>query len=203
MRLVRKWPTTRQHLLEALRDPGRAQAAWQEFVDLYGPLVYHYCRRWKLQDADARDVTQQVFVALSRTFPRFTYDPSLGKFRSFLGTVVANAVRRHYRGVLRRMAADAEYSLLELPDERQLIAEWNDECQIHLLQVASAKIRHEFDTATWTLFEAVWQHRRPPREVAQQFECDIYRVYRAKHAVLKRLQEEVQRLSEDSSYLNR
>lgn len=202
MRLLQKWPTTREHLLNALRDPGVAQAAWQEFVDLYGPLVYHCCRQWRLQDADAQDVTQQVFVALSRTFPRFTYDPSLGKFRSFLGTVVANAVRRHYRQAQRRKG-DVEHSLLEVPDERQLISQWDEEYQAHLLQVASMNVRPEFDANTWTLFEAVWYERRRPLEVARQFECDIYRVYRAKHSVLKRLQEEVRRLSEDSSYLNR
>ena len=34
--------------------------AWQEFVDIYAPLIHAYGLRRGLQDADAADVAQQV-----------------------------------------------------------------------------------------------------------------------------------------------
>jgi hypothetical protein len=37
-------PPTRPSLLVRIRDP-RDDAAWAEFVDIYGPLVYDYGRR--------------------------------------------------------------------------------------------------------------------------------------------------------------
>ena len=39
--------------------------AWAALVDLYGPLVLRWCRRWHLQGSDAADVLQDVFLAVS------------------------------------------------------------------------------------------------------------------------------------------
>ena len=51
-------------LLARLRDPAADPAAWAAFVRRYGPLVYGWCRRWHLQEADAQDVTQDVLAKL-------------------------------------------------------------------------------------------------------------------------------------------
>ena len=45
-------PATRASLLVRLRD-GNDSVAWQEFVRLYGPLIYGFARKRGLQDADA------------------------------------------------------------------------------------------------------------------------------------------------------
>ena len=52
------------------------QAAWEEFVDRYGAKIYSWCRAWRLQDADAQDVTQAVLTKLAVQLRRFAYDPS-------------------------------------------------------------------------------------------------------------------------------
>ena len=54
-----KTPSTHATLLARLRTDTDAEA-WTTFVDLYTPLVYRFCRGRNLQDADARDITQQV-----------------------------------------------------------------------------------------------------------------------------------------------
>ena len=54
------------------RNPGD-QAAWSSFVDRYGVRVYGWCRYWKLQEADARDVTQNVMLELARQMSEFEY----------------------------------------------------------------------------------------------------------------------------------
>jgi len=41
------------------------QAAWEEFVNRYGAKIYSWCRAWRLQDVDARDVTQTVLAKLA------------------------------------------------------------------------------------------------------------------------------------------
>ena len=58
-------PTTRASLLFRLRDP-QDHEAWVEFVTLYEPVVYRLLRRHGLQDADAREVMQELFLAVSR-----------------------------------------------------------------------------------------------------------------------------------------
>ena len=56
---------TRITLLARLYRAGNPdEAAWREFVNLYGSSIYKWCRRWGLQDADAQESTQEVLLKL-------------------------------------------------------------------------------------------------------------------------------------------
>src|SRR5262245_57824932 len=66
------------------------QEAWAAFVDRYGPKIYAWCLHWRLQQADAEDVTQAVLLKLARTMAGFAYDPSKS-FRAWLKTVTRHA----------------------------------------------------------------------------------------------------------------
>jgi len=68
------------------------EAAWNEFVNRYGPRVLKWCRAYGLQDADAVDVSQSVLTILSVRLRRFEYDRSRS-FRTYLRIVVRRAVR--------------------------------------------------------------------------------------------------------------
>ena len=63
-------PATRQSLIVKLRDPADS-GAWSEFVALYEPLVYRLARRKGLQDADAKDLCQEVFRAVAGSIDRW------------------------------------------------------------------------------------------------------------------------------------
>ena len=82
-------PITRPSLLVRLREPSN-HAAWEEFVDLYTPLVHGFCRQRGLQEADAADVAQEVMQAVARSIGRFEYQPDKGTFRGWLFTVTRN-----------------------------------------------------------------------------------------------------------------
>ena len=56
-------------LQRLLRCPTDA-AAWDQFVRRYSGTIYHWCRRYRLQDADAQDVTQMVLVKLHASVHR-------------------------------------------------------------------------------------------------------------------------------------
>src|SRR5205807_1606188 len=73
VRLMADALLTRASLLARLRDP-KDRAAWQQFVELYGSLVYGFVRRRGLQDADAADLTQEVFLAVAQAAGRWQYD---------------------------------------------------------------------------------------------------------------------------------
>src|SRR4051812_24223205 len=49
-------------LLERVK--AKDQSAWQQMVSLYAPLVDHWTCKAGLQDADALDVRQEVFLAV-------------------------------------------------------------------------------------------------------------------------------------------
>jgi hypothetical protein len=61
-------------LLGRLRAAPQDPVAWSEFVAWYGGEIYAWCRAWGLQDADAQDVTQEVFLNLTVRMHDFRYD---------------------------------------------------------------------------------------------------------------------------------
>jgi hypothetical protein len=55
---------TRASLLLRVRDSADREA-WEEFVEIYGPVVHRLARNKGMQPADADDVTQQVLLAVA------------------------------------------------------------------------------------------------------------------------------------------
>ena len=84
-------PLTRASLLVQIRD-GANHAAWQEFVQLYGPVVYGFARKRGLQDADAADLMQDVLRSVSAAIGRLDYDRKQGTFRGWLFTITRNKI---------------------------------------------------------------------------------------------------------------
>src|SRR3954447_8045100 len=87
-----KLPTTRVSLLTQLRQDPSDQAGWDEFVERYGRHISRRGRQWKVQDAAAEDVTQDILVKLTQKIRAFAYDPSRS-FRGWLKTVAHHAWR--------------------------------------------------------------------------------------------------------------
>lgn len=98
------------------RDP----EAWRRLTELYGPMIYHWCRRSGLKEADASDVFQDVFVTLHRAVGRFDPHSTVGTFRGWLWTVTRSRVRDHWRRQAGRESAvggtDAQVQMAMLPD---------------------------------------------------------------------------------------
>ena len=78
-------------LMQQLRANPRDSDAWSTFLHTYGPRIDAWCRRWKLQEADVQDVTQNVLLKLAKQFERFEYNPD-SSFRSWLRTVTEHAL---------------------------------------------------------------------------------------------------------------
>src|SRR5712671_7077266 len=97
-------PSTRASLLLRLRDP-HDHAAWVEFVSLYEPVTYRLLRRHGLQDADAREVMQELFLAVSRSIDRWDPAKDRGSFRGWLRRVARNLVINWLKHRSRRVNA--------------------------------------------------------------------------------------------------
>lgn len=82
-------PDTRQSLIARLHDASDA-AAWVEFCAIYEPTTYRIARKFGLQDADAREVTQEVLLLVSRKVARFDAGCD-GRFRGWLARIARNS----------------------------------------------------------------------------------------------------------------
>src|SRR5215472_13453057 len=110
---VAPMPTTRVTLLARLQQDQTDQGAWDSFVEQYGRHIYRWCRQWKLQDADAEDVTQDILVRLAQKLRGFAYDPSRS-FRGWLKTLAHHAWRDFVDGSRHVQAAAGDRQVLEL-----------------------------------------------------------------------------------------
>src|SRR5437879_3802396 len=113
-------PTTRASLLFRLRD-SQDHEAWVEFVSLYEPMAYRLLRRHGLQDADAREVMQELFMAVSRSIDRWDPAKERGSFRGWLRRVarnpIINRLKQRERHVIATGGSDLQTMLDMLPAE--------------------------------------------------------------------------------------
>jgi RNA polymerase sigma-70 factor (ECF subfamily) len=172
-------------------------------VDLYGPLIFRYSRSKGLQEADAAEVTQEVLFQVSRSMPTFDYQPEKGRFRDWLGTVTRNKLRRFLKqkgGAIQTREETGLTSALEEIATPAQDTEWTEAFNHALLQTALARIRPHFEDQTWRAFALQWLNNRAAAEVAGELGLSLVAVYVAKSRVLKRLQEEVLELADDSAW---
>ncbi len=193
-------PPTRPTLIWRIRN-AQDHEAWKEFVRIYTPLIFGHCLRKGLQPADAEDVTQDVFTKVSQAIGKFDYRPEKGRFRAWLGKVVASAIRRS-QSRPRQLDGWADMDVdspLDVQEARAEDSAWTEEFSHHIYQTALARVRPCFEEQSWQIFELLWCHDLPPVEVARRLGLSLESVFVAKHRVLKRLQQEVLHLAEDSA----
>jgi RNA polymerase sigma factor (sigma-70 family) len=187
-------------LLLLLNNPTDADC-WNAFVDRYAPKIYGWCRQWRLQEADAKDVTQEVLAQLVRKLRTFTYDPHKGTFRGWLKTLTHHAWcdyledRRRAGGgkgpeVLARLdTVEARQDLLEA------LAEVFD---LELLAEAQARVQLQVSPRDWKIFQELAVEGRPGPAVARELGMTVTAVLMARSRVQKRLRQEIRRLEEAS-----
>ena len=194
-------PTTCVTLLTQLRQDPTDQAGWDEFVERYGRHIYRWCRKWKLQDADAEDVTQDILMKLSRKLRAFAYDPSRS-FRGWLKTVAHHAWRDFHDGRrhARRAAGDSRVQglMLTLEAREDLAQRLEEAFDLELLEAAKVRVRLRVAPHTWEAFRLMALEGLPVAEVADRAQMQVAMVYVAKSKVQRMLQEEIEKLESGS-----
>ncbi len=195
-------PTTRASLLFRLRD-SQDHEAWVEFVEIYEPAVYRQLRKCGLQDADARELMQELFVAVNRQIARWELAKERGSFRGWLRRVTRNLVINWMKHGQRRMIAfggpESQSLFDELADEDwPESAEFDREVRRSMFQRASELVRQEQSPNAWQAFWATAVDGKTPGIVAQELGMSDVAVRVAKCRVLARLKEVVRELENES-----
>jgi RNA polymerase sigma-70 factor (ECF subfamily) len=188
-------PATRMSLLARLNDPLDEQA-WQEFADIYEPLIQRLLRRKGLQEADVRDMTQEVFQAVVGAIERKMFDPSLGSFRAWLFRIAHNLMvnylvsqRHHPRGTGDTgMQALLEAQPAEAGEDSAL---FETEYQCQLLAWAAEQVRHEFTDLSWQAFWQTAVDGRAAKDVADALGTTVGVVYSFKSRIMARLRQKI------------
>jgi RNA polymerase sigma factor (sigma-70 family) len=196
-------PATRQSLLIRLRDPRDGQA-WTEFVAIYTPLIDRLARVNGLQSADAADLAQEVFRAVSRAIDRYDPDPALGSFRGWLFRIARNLMINLLAARRVRPQATGDSDVQEFlervpaPDGAET-AFFDMEYRRGLFVWAADQVRDEFRQSTWQAFWLTAVEGQPASAAAAASGISIGAVYIARSRVMARLKtiiEQVEGISE-------
>ncbi|MDX1967548.1 MAG: sigma-70 family RNA polymerase sigma factor [Planctomycetaceae bacterium] len=186
--------STSVSLFRRLREP-QPDAAWQRFVDLYGPLIFRWGCQKGLSATDAADLVQDVLATLLVKLPEFEYDPTR-RFRGWLRTIVVNRAcdlrRRNAR--LPANAADEVLAQLTVVEDVDLFLD-AEYCRL-LVHRALELLRSEFSSATWEAGRRQLLEGVRAGDAAQQLGLSLNAAYLAKSRLLSRLREELAGLME-------
>ena len=139
--------STRSSVLRAVANTEN-EAAWQRFFDLYAGFVFSIARSKGLNDTDADDIVQMVFVDLMRNLLSFKYDREKGRFRSYLAALVKWRVIDRLKAVRRDADLKADFmeeakSAATTEDEDFEEREWQSAAMEETLRRIKPEVRPE------------------------------------------------------------
>ncbi len=184
-------------LLGRLRE--REPAAWERLCQVYGPLVYAWCRRAGLGAEDSADTFQEVFQALAGAIESFRRERPGDSFTAWLATVTRNKIRDFFRRQSKTPQAaggtdhfqwieNVADSVGALDDGDSSVT---DADETNILHRTVQSLRAEFEDRTWQAFWQTTVDGRRPADVAADLGVTPSAVYTAKSRVLRRLRDEL------------
>ncbi len=192
------FPETNLSLIDRLQHAANEEG-WREFLQIYQPVVYRMARHRGLQDADALDVTQQVFTSISRAIEGWTAKAGGPPFRAWLTTIAGNAIKTALSRQPRDRASGST-SVVELLNQESagndISEEMQQEARREVMRWAAKQVRKEFAEQTWTIF---WQTAMEDVSVSAMAEKTGHSagaIYVARHRVLARLKQKIAETSQ-------
>lgn len=203
MSILNSDPATRASLLVRLRN-SRDEEAWSEFSSVYEPVIYRMVQRRGMQDADTREIVQEVLMSVATAIDRFDVQ-AVGSFRGWLSQITRNATIDR----LRKLTAlhetiDASGAVRRLDEQvgnehtaDTILEEFEQDRRKQLFRWAASQVRHRTGEVNWMAFWKTSIDGRSVAEVATELKISEGAVYVARCRILKRIRELVHhRLSE-------
>jgi len=199
----------------------REPAGWQQFVKLYTPLVYYWCRKAGLPVAEAADVSQEVFRWVLSHVAEFQHNSPGDTLRGWLFAVTRKKLADHYRkfkpaddasrssdgskisesgrfgarsGEVVAKSGDNLLRQFQLQAEAAMPEKDKgpaDPAIANLVQRALQLVQAQFEVPVWQAFWRVTVDGHSPADVAADLKIETNAVYKAKSQVLSRLRDEL------------
>ena len=193
-------PDTRISLLRRLYDCDDA-AAWTEFCAIYERAIYRIAVKYGLQDADAREVSQEVLLAVSRRIRHFDFDAQ-GRFRSWLSVMARNAtidlLRKNSRSTDGGGQLQQEMQNLTAPEGEES-ALFQMEEKREQFYWAARQVRGSVSESTWEAFWRTAVQGEAKEAVANQLGVSVGAVYVARCRVVNKIRKLVEPFRELAS----
>jgi RNA polymerase sigma-70 factor (ECF subfamily) len=184
-------------LLARLRHDPSDTSAWHEFVRRYGARIIQWSRRWGLQEADARDVAQNVLLEIAKKISRFQYKAG-GSFRGWLRKLTRAAwcdFLDRRKAWHRGHGGEKTLRTLETAAARDdLVARLEDQFDHELVRVAMHNVKNRVQPQTWEAFRLLAIEELSGEQSARRLKMKLGSTFAAKSKVQRMIREEIKRL---------
>jgi len=186
--------STSSSLLERVKaqDP----EAWQRLVDLYGPMIFGWCRQSGLRAEDAADLVQEVFGSVAKSIHDFRGAQPCDSFRAWLHGITRHRLLDFFRARQRSPQAQggtgAQRKFLEVPDSVDSSSPSTPHAaEDAVWRRAVELVKAEFGDRVWRAFWRVVVDAQSPGQVADELGMTVHAVYKAKARVLLRVRQQL------------
>lgn len=185
---------TRKSIFFRMNDAGLRELAWEEFYNLYAPMIGGFARRLGARPGEVADVVQDVIAGFYEVAPRFQYDPEKGKFRGFLKTCTFSALRKYIRKGKVAGQSPAEFA----EADHAIDSVWEDIWEKALLKKAYERVGQRYkDNSTFQAFKRVVLDGEEVKKVAADLGISEESVYKAKQRIAVAVREELEFVRRD------
>lgn len=196
---------TRLTLIRKIKNTENA-AAWEDFVAVYKGMIMNWATYMGCNQTMADDVFQESIISLLRNLENFEYNPTKGKFRGYLKTLVSRRVKDAFRR--KKLIYENEFvndsndqahyidsiEDMHAPDEAKLDLMWVT--SVVSLALKNAKIK--VDSNTYDSFKLYAVQELPVAEVCARLGIDKEgTVYQQKSRFVKLVSKELEDLLKD------
>lgn len=171
--------------------------AWQEIVELYGPLISTWCRRSGADWHMTADCIQEVFLVLTNRLDTFRPTGESGAFRAWLWSVSRNKLVDLFRAANRQPLASggstAHLALQSIAAEQEWLRDEPTEPfdVSSLTKRAIEQVRSEFTQQSWSVFERTVVDGIETSIVAKELGLSPSAIRQAKSRILRRLRQQL------------
>jgi len=169
------------------------ERAWSEFVAIYYPMVYRWCRQSGLNPDDSSDISQNVFRALVDGLNSYRHTAASRSFRRWLRGVTRHKLQDFWRVGRTCIVNQNNIDPAEvISDESQLAGEDEEESDLTLAVRRSLEfIRDDVEPQTWQAAWKVLVEEESPADVAQELGMSVNAVYKARARIVRRVREQL------------
>ncbi len=193
-------PETRASLILRLQDAADV-VAWDEFAEIYAPVVYRSARRQGLQAADADNVVQEVLAAVAQSVTQWLQRDDRGPFRKWLFRIARNTAIDFLTRRKHRAWAEGGDAVARQLDEVEAAADMSSQFDLEYCREvflrASEVVRRQVSETTWQAFYRTSVLQESVETVGKHLGLRAGAVYIARCRVMKRLQQTVVELTGD------
>jgi len=197
---------TRGSLLSRIKNWEDAES-WHEFYRLYERFIFSVARQAGLTVDESNEAVQETFCQVAKNIPEFSYDPSVGSFKSWLMHTARWHVMNQFR---KRERAGPHAEAREHPSDRTATVDGiedprgspfdrrqEEEWRLGLREAALQRLRSRVKPKQFQAFHLYVIQEAPVERIQEALGVERSYVYTAKYRVGRLFAAEMARLERE------